>query len=302
MNKSKTKSNRAFSAYILITSLFLGVAHAEQDAANIVEAMQMPAWYDRGGASYALRPGTELKAGDVIRTGADSRVLLRMAEGSIVKLGADARFEIEQAHTDTSTPENVFQGLLRVVRGAFRFTTTELGLRQKRKVDVHVGAITVGIRGTDIWGRSLDGTDLFALLEGKVNVKREGEAQFIMQDPLTYVVAEQGKTTTPIQTADTDTVNSLAQETELQAGDGVLTIDGRWGINLMSLQDNQSANALRQLLNDAGYAAEIETTDVDGEIYVRVRVKGFASKDDAESFATRIDRQYGIQRPWIVRF
>jgi len=302
MNTSKIKTNRAITAYILITSLFFGVAHATQNDANIVEAMQMPAWYDRGGVSYPLRPGTELKAGDVIRTGADSRALLRMAEGSIVKLGADARFEIEQARTDTSTPENVFEGLLRVVRGAFRFTTTELGLNKKRKVDVHVGAITVGIRGTDIWGRSLDGTDLFALLEGKVKVQREGEAQFTMQDPLSYVVAEQGKPTTPIQTADMDTVNSLAQETELQTGDGVLTIDGRWGINLMSLQDDKSAIALRQLLNDAGYAAEIETTDIDGVVYVRVRVRGFASKDDASSFASNIDNQYGIQQPWIVRF
>jgi len=301
MNKFRACFTSSLTVCLLITSLLTGAAYAADDA-NVVEAIQMPAWYDRGGVSHPLRPGTVLQEGDVIRTGADSRALLRMAEGSIVKIGADARFEIERATTDDSTPESVFEGLLRVVRGAFRFTTTELGKSRKRRVDVGIGNVTVGIRGTDIWGRSLDGTDLFALLEGKVSVQYGNGPTFTMQDPLTYVVAEEGKALSPVQTVDTDTVNSLAQETELQHGDGVVTVDGRWGINLMSLRDEKAAIKLRDALNEAGYAADIETAGVDGNVWARLRVKGFASRRDVQSFATQINDQYGIQRPWIVKF
>ena len=301
MIKFRACFHRSIVVCFLITYLLAGKAYAADDA-NIVEAMQMPAWYDRGGASYPLRPGTVLQEGDVIRTGAESRALLRMAEGSIVKIGADARFEIERAKTDKSTPDNVFEGLLRIVRGAFRFTTTKLGASRKRSVDVGIGTVSVGIRGTDIWGRSLDGTDLFALLEGKVSVQHGNNLAFTMRDPLTYVVAEQGKALSPIQTADVDTVNKLAQETELQHGDGVITIDGRWGINLMSLQDESSAIKLRDTLNEAGYAADIETANVDSNAWVRIRVKGFASRQDVQSFAASINNQFGIQQPWMVKF
>lgn len=288
------------TAYILITLFSSKLALAAD--ASFVEALQMPAWYDRAGVSYPLRPGTQLEEGDVIRTGSNSRALLRMAEGSVVKIGADARFEIERARTDASSPENVFDGLLRVVRGAFRFTTTELGLNRKRRVDVHVGAFTVGIRGTDIWGKSVDGKDLFALLEGKVSVQRNTEPAFTMQDPLTFVTTETGQPTSPIQTADMATVNTLAAETELQAGTGVLTEDGKWGINLMSLKDDKAAISLRETLNNAGYAADTESFDLNGTAWVRVRISGFSSETDARSFATAINNQFGIEQPWIVKF
>ena len=70
----------------------------------------------------------------------------------------------------------------------------------------------------------------------------------------------------------------------------------------MSLRDESSAIRLRDALNEAGYAADIETADVDGNAWVRIRVKGFASRQDVQSFATRINNRYGIQRPWIVKF
>src|SRR4029077_18866230 len=53
----------------------------------MVEAVQMPAWVERGGASHPLVAGMELKDDDQVRTGSGSRVLLRTADGSAVKLG-----------------------------------------------------------------------------------------------------------------------------------------------------------------------------------------------------------------------
>ena len=61
-------------------------------ATATVEAVQSPAWRDRGGLIVPLAAGMELKSGDVLRTGSGVRVFLKLAEGSRVKLGEAARF------------------------------------------------------------------------------------------------------------------------------------------------------------------------------------------------------------------
>jgi hypothetical protein len=44
----------------------------------------------------------------------------------------------------------LFEGLLDVVKGAFRFTTTLLSRAHRRRVDVRIANVTAGIRGTDV--------------------------------------------------------------------------------------------------------------------------------------------------------
>lgn len=71
---------------------------------------------------------------------------------------------------------------------------------------------------------------------------------------------------------------------------------------MMSLQNTGAANKLQQLLHDAGFAAEIKRVEVDGQNWLRIRIEGFVSHQDASSFADTINNQYGIQQPWVVRF
>ena len=52
-----------------------------------VEGLQMPAWLTRDGERLPLALGAQLRTGDTVTTGAGSRVVLRMPEGSAVKLG-----------------------------------------------------------------------------------------------------------------------------------------------------------------------------------------------------------------------
>ena len=290
---------------LLLTLVAFNPLHVFADAddrpGGFVEALQMPAWYDRGGRTYPLKAGTKIYSGDVIRTGNYSRVLIRMQEGSIVKLGQDAKLNINTL-TPPEQEEGVFAALLRVTRGAFRFTTTEIGKQRKRNVDVKIGAVTIGIRGTDIWGRSRADEDLFALLEGKVTVQRDGETEFIMQDKLTYILAPKDQPTTPVAPIDLDELGGWAQETETQQGQGIITADGEWAVNMMSLQSAGAADQLQQKLNDAGYATDVQQTQIDGNNWLRVRIEGFSTREDANSFATRINNQYGIQRPWVVKF
>src|SRR5262245_45350579 len=91
-----------------------------------VEGLQMPAWLKRGENRMPLTLGATLENGDVIETGSAARALLRLAEGSNVKLGASATLELSKL-SPPATDEGVFEGVLNVVTGAFRFTTTLLG-------------------------------------------------------------------------------------------------------------------------------------------------------------------------------
>jgi hypothetical protein len=286
---------------LLLTAFTLSTGTAFADSGGIVDAIQMPAWYDRDGKTYALKPGIKLYSGDVIRTGKNSRALLRMNEGSMVKLGEDAILNLNSL-VPPKQEEGIFAALMRVTRGAFRFTTTEIGKLRKRNVDVKFGHITVGIRGTDIWGRSRTDEDLFCLIEGNVTVQREGEAEFTMQEPLKYIVAEKDKPTSAVMPVDMNELGDWAAETETQQGQGILTTSGEWAVNMMSLQNNDTANKLQQVLNDAGFAAEIQQVQVNGQSWLRLRIEGFVSRQDASSFASTINDQFGIQRPWVVKF
>jgi hypothetical protein len=286
---------------LLLSTFILNSTAALAESGGVVEAIQMPAWYDRDGVTRPLKPGIELYSGDTIRTGKNARALLRMTEGSTVKLGEDTRLNINTL-TPPKQKEGVFAALLRLSRGAFRFTTTEIGKSLKRNVDVKIGHVTVGIRGTDIWGRSQTGEDLFCLIAGKVNVEREGEAGFMMHDPLTYIVAPGAKPTTAVTPVDMNELGKWAQETETQQGQGILTANGEWAVNMMSLQNSAAADKLQQQLHDAGFAADIQEVQVNGQAWLRVRIEGFISRQDANSFASTINNQYGIQRPWVVKF
>jgi len=63
---------------------FHAPAHAQP---AVVEAVQYPAWLERGGNAVPLTPGTALQSRDRLRTGANARVQLKLPEGSAVKLG-----------------------------------------------------------------------------------------------------------------------------------------------------------------------------------------------------------------------
>lgn len=283
---------------LLATIIFPGSSLA---AGGMVEALQMPAWIERGGERQALKPGAELRSGDIVRTGEKSRALLRLEEGSIVKLGENASLNLNTI-SPPKQKNGIFAALIKVTRGAFRFTTTELGKTRKRRVDVNIGSVTIGIRGTDIWGRSRPDEDLFALLEGKVSVKRAGEAEFTMSDPLHYILAPNGEPTSAVTPIESAQLGAWADETEPQAGSGLITTDGRWAVNMMSLQDPSSAERLQQRLHEAGYASQITPVQINEQNWLRVRIEGFASREDADSFASHINNQFGIQQPWVARF
>lgn len=265
-----------------------------------VEAMQMPAWYERAGVKQALKPGMELNSGDVITTGADARMLLRLDEGSLVKMGEHASLDLTTMLPPRSSID-YFEAAINVIKGAFRFTTTALGQGNKRQIDIRIGSIAAGIRGTDIWGSATDDQDIVCLIEGRISAQREGEAAFTMSEPLSFYIAPKHKPAAPVKPVPPEQLTKWAAETEVVDGGGVLTVDGTWAVNLMSLDSAAATEPVIKKLAAAGYAADMHNFLWHDRQWYRIRITGFRSRADANTFMRFIDGKYGIVKPWAVQ-
>src|SRR5574341_672237 len=64
--------------------------------AAVVEGVQLPAWLTRDGKRQPLAIGIELKSNDEVATGVNSRLLLRLGDGSMVKLGENGQLKLSE--------------------------------------------------------------------------------------------------------------------------------------------------------------------------------------------------------------
>jgi hypothetical protein len=272
---------------LLAPALFAAaLAHAQP---AVVEAVQYPAWLERGGNSVPLTPGITLEAKDRLRTGDNARVRLRLPEGSAVKLGENAQFVIEKAQS-----RGVFTAALSVVAGAFRFTTDALSRHRGRNVALKVKNVTVGIRGTDLWGKSTADRDWVVLLEGRIEVGSEGNPPVTLDKPLELY--QKPRDAQPeVARADEKTVEQWAQETELSKDGAAAHAGGKWRTVVAVKRQRDEARALVRTLRAAGFPGEI----VAKESYFIVQVSGLAGEAQARALAAAIRSLPGAELPSV---
>ena len=290
--------NRLFAVLASLAMLLSApaVLAAQTVAAATVEVVQSPAWRDRGGVTEPLAAGMELKSGDVLRTGQGARAYLMLAEGSRVKLGEAARFTF---FSRSLQPERVFRGALDVLAGAFRFTTGTLAKARPREVAIRVGTATVGIRGTDLWGKTDRDGDLVALLEGRIDITRAGETTELAQ-PWTFFDAPRGKAA-EVKALDPEVFRVLARQTEIQAGDGAARAGGKWRVLAAVAASEGAAVEQYDQVREAGFAARIRPRRTEGGGWrYEVLLSGFSSADEAAAAAARLGAATGL-KPAVER-
>jgi hypothetical protein len=295
---------RQWSIVAALAALTLGagaaMAQAESKAKRaqpaplaMVEAVQMPAWVERGGASHPLVPGMELKDNDQVKTGAHSRLLLRTADGSAVKLGEKGSLLLGGMQMRGG---NVFEATLKVAEGAFRFTTEVFAqFRGRRDVNISIKTVTAGIRGTDLWGKSAPDREVVCLIEGKIEITQPNDTPFTMDQRLSYYVRE-GGLSRPVATVMPDQLREWAAETETQEGRGVSTRGGKWKITAASGLTYPRAFDLYRDLRNAGYPAEIIPEKVKDKRVYNVRLSNFTTKKDAEAAANALKQHAQLGR------
>jgi hypothetical protein len=275
-------------------------APATPPAGSIVTAVASPAWLVHGGAATALKPGMQVGDGDTLRTAAGGRVYLQLPEHSMVKLGENTEFMTPAMQMTKDDQGGLFKGVLHILKGVFRFTTSLVGKSERRHVDIQVGTATIGIRGTDVWGRS--GTDgaLVALLEGKAQMDMPGHPTMMMEQPMHYNMmpaAGEMQMNMPVTQAN---VADWAAQTDVAPGTGVLTDDGKWTISLASSTDPREAARLLKRFTDAGYPAEDTTVMVHGQEWHRLVIMQASSQQDAKAIAGKVGKQFPLMSPWVI--
>jgi hypothetical protein len=264
--------------------------------AATVEAVQMPAWMERSGRSSPLTPGMELRSGDQVRTGPESRVLIKLGEGSLVKLGENAALRI----AELAPASDAFKAVMNVLRGAFRFTTAVVAKERRREVSIRIATVTVGIRGTDVWGRSRDEREIVCLIEGSVEVAAEAETPLVLDRPRQFYQRQAGKTQ-PVGEVGPQQLAQWAKETDIEAGKGAVRRRGAWKVQLLSTANARDALQLSERVRQAGYPAAVYP-EKDGEkrIY-RVRIQNLPARADAQALAARLRASHDVPKAEVRR-
>lgn len=286
----------AAAALLAATAAFAQPAHAQD--VTTVQTVQLPAWIERGGKVFAARPGMALEPGDVLHTGRRGRVHVDTPDGSIVKLGSEGTIGFNALAVRPQGQDTLFEGVMNVVKGAFRFTTRVAGRANRRDVRVRIGVVTAGVRGTDIWGKSADDKDLVCLLEGSISVTSDGAPEQTMSEALTFYVVPKGAPPNPIAPVDPNkVVNEWAPQTEMAPEGASLSADGRFRVVLMSRTSLNAAEWIADTLSGQGYPAEVGAVGADqGSVFVR----GFATRDDAQRFAAQIEGVAGVRGAFVA--
>jgi len=277
---------KALAAIVVL----LAVSPALAAPNAVVEALQAPAWLERGGKRLPLAVGTQLRNGDEVTTGVESRALFRLADGSRVKLGENGSLKFDSLAVRRGDGR-VLRATLRVLEGAFRFTTDAVsGARYRREIDVQFTTLTAGIRGTDIWGRNFGDREVVVLIEGRITVSRAG-ASVEMQEAGTYYQAPVSGEPS-VQRIPADLLNEWAQQTEIRKGGGAQSPGGQWKLDVARFDNQEAALALYDSLRRDGYSVRILPRSVDsGHIY-HVRLGGFSSRAEAQVLGERLRQVY----------
>jgi sporulation related protein/FecR-like protein len=293
---------KRFISMLAATLLSAAAVQVEAAPAAVVEGVQMPAWVERAAAGgtrrIPLAPGMELRSGDEVKTGAGSRLYIKLAEGSLVKLGENASLRLIDLQPERG---GFFKAALNVLEGAFRFTTDLLAKERRRDVSIRVATVTAGIRGTDLWGKSdLADRQIVCLIEGKIEVGADGEAPVTMDQERQFYQREMGQTK-PLGFVEPAQLAQWAQQTEIADGEGATVRGGKWRVTLASAGTQSEALAVYDQLRTAGYAAEIHPAKAgEKRVYV-VRISRLPTKADAEVLVALLRGKHGVEEPKVSR-
>lgn len=179
---------RAMSAGA-IAALACSSAAFGADVAGSVSRVQGAAFGVVDGARQQLDLGAQVYVGEAVATGADARLAVTLADGTLLTLGENASLTLDTFVYDPAGAN----ALHAIVAGAFRYASGKLGPAATRTASITTPAATIGVRGTNFWGGPVDGQTGFVLFEGAIDVT-VGATTVIVENPGTGVALDPGAT------------------------------------------------------------------------------------------------------------
>lgn len=296
---------RQLTARALACAMLLACGSAAAQSSELARAMalQPPVWIERGEVRAPLYPGAAVQPGDRLATGSGGRIHLELEDSSTIQIGEGASFELPALQVvDDGSETGLLKGALKVVKGAFRYTTGALSQFRKRELDVYVGpTITSGIRGTDIFAKSDDTQDLLCLLEGSVPVSGPDGVIQTMDQPNSFFVVPRGQPPRPIGPAPQAKLASWLPSTELRGGEPAMKAGGRFRLVLISVGTERQAQGEALRLANLGYPVEVMISETPAGIRHRVVLGGFASYNEAQAYRRVVTERLKLGGSWVMR-
>jgi hypothetical protein len=183
---STSATGRVFAQWLLGLILALGMGSALAEAGHVI--------YVSGEVNLEratpvpLTKDSVVESGDVITTGDNGRVQLRMANGEFLALRPNTRFVIDE-FVMPSIPEEPSTGrsFYSLLKGGFMAITNSFGSRDLNSYRIHTPVATLGIRGSTIGGLLNNNGLMFGVKEGGgsisnsegIQLVNEGEAAIV---------------------------------------------------------------------------------------------------------------------------
>lgn len=178
---------------VIIICLSLPILAIATPAA-VVDAVQARAAFQRENRQQPLAQGVKLYAGDIITTGANARVIIRLPDNSLIRIGAYTHVQFEQLIFPASNSD-ILTAVFNVLKGVFRFTGSH---SEPLDVKIRVGnSISAGIRGTDVYTQAQPDQDLVCLIKGQVSVQ-SGKVTAMLKQPREGFIVPKGSPPLPI--------------------------------------------------------------------------------------------------------
>lgn len=202
----------ALSSVAILFSILLATPPtadaAEGDVAGKVLRLQNSAMAMQDAMPRPLKEGSEILVGDVISTGKGTRLEFRLNDGSVMTLGERTVFVVAE-FVQTPAQENI---ALRLLSGAFKASSGAVAEANPNAMTVATNTGTIGIRGTTVWGGTLDTEFEVALLDGKsiTVTTRGGKVELSKAGEGTKVPSENAAPGAPVIWADSKVARALA--------------------------------------------------------------------------------------------
>lgn len=150
------------------------------------------------GTRVQLVKGDSVYEGDVVETGGGSSAIrMVFTDKTEFSLGTDARLALDQLVFNPDTQSGSAQ--FSVLKGVFIFASGQIAKSDNTDMTVSTPVATIGIRGTEVAGRVIDGDSQFTIIDGSIEVTTQaGSVTLDARGETTHVAGNGTPPTDPV--------------------------------------------------------------------------------------------------------
>jgi len=170
---------------VMLTAAMVSQPGVDDTKAGVVTRIQSSAIAIQDAVPRILEVGSAIFINDIVSTGKDARVEIRMIDDTVITLSARTQFVVMQYQFDG----NQGDALMRLITGTFRVVIGKPAKLDKRPFKVATNVATIGVRGTEFWVGAFHDVPHVELIGGggvtvenaggRVDVTRPGWGTFI---------------------------------------------------------------------------------------------------------------------------